>query len=166
MKTVIGIMESRSTADNLVETIQSTGLPDADITLLMPRESVDLGDVTDAAANSRGIAAHSSSVTGGAIGMVAGLGALAIPGFVPLVLAGASVTVLAAFLARGSVGILGELLGSAVPKSHITQYKRRLHDGGYLVAARADSEEMVTRLNGVFITGGAEDIVISSDLPA
>lgn len=167
MTTIIGIANDHSAADHLVESIDQTGLPASDITLLMPGDSVELGEIGKAAANCAGIAGSpDGAIIGGAIGVVVGLGALSIPGFAPLVLAGSGVTGLTAVIAGGSMGILGALLGSAVPQSNITHYQQRLHNGAYLVAARAATDELATRLHAIFVSGGAEDIVICSDLPA
>ncbi len=167
MKTIIGIASNHTAADHLVESIDQTGVPASDITLLMPGDSVNLGDIGKAAASSAGIAGSpDGALIGGSIGMVVGLGALAIPGLAPLILAGSGVTGLTAVIAGGSMGILGALLGAAVPQSNIAHYQQRLHNGAYLVAARVATEELATRLHGIFVSGGAEDIVISPDLPA
>ena len=145
MTTIIGIANDHSAADHLVESIDQTGLPASDITLLMPGDSVELGEIGKAAANCAGIAGSpDGAIIGGAIG----------------------VTGLTAVIAGGSMGILGALLGSAVPQSNITHYQQRLHNGAYLVAARAATDELATRLHAIFVSGGAEDIVICSDLPA
>lgn len=165
MKTIIGIAIDHSAADNLVESIEQTGLPASDITLLMPGDAVDLGEIGKAAANCAGIVGSpEGAIIGGALGVVVGLGALSIPGLAPLVLAGSGVTGLTALIAGGSMGILGALLGSAVPKSNIVHYQQRLHDGAYLVIAQAATEELAKRLHGIFVSGGAEDVVISPEL--
>ncbi len=167
MKTIIGIASNHTAADRLVESIDQTGVPASEITLLMPGDAVDLGEVGKAAASSAGIAASpDGALIGGSIGVVVGLGVFSIPGFAPLIMAGSGASGLAAAIAGGSLGILGALLGSAVPQSNIKLYQQRLHDGAYLVAARAATEEMAMRLYGIFVSGGAEDIVVSPDLPA
>ena len=167
MKTIIGIVDDRAKADNLIRAVEQLGVSFSDITLLMPGDPMALNGVKEAAESTNGVASSAKGIaTGGAIGMMLGLGALAIPGVAPLVLAGAGVTALTAILTGGAGGILGALLGSSVPEANIPHYQKRLHDGGFLIAARADNEELAERVHGTFVSGGAEDIVIAPAEPA
>ncbi|OAI42962.1 hypothetical protein AYO41_03225 [Verrucomicrobia bacterium SCGC AG-212-E04] len=164
MKTVIGLVNNRANADKLVESIRRAGVPISAITVLLPGEHLNDRGLRNAAASTTGVASSAKTVvTGGAVGLVLGLGALAIPGFTPLILGGAGVTALAAVVTGGAVGALGALVGSSVPEPNIQHYEKRLHAGDCLVAARVANEQMATQLRGIFVEGGAEDIVVSAE---
>lgn len=167
MNTIIGIVNDREKADNLIRSVEQLGVSFSDITLLMPDDPMAINGVKEAAESTTGVAGSARGIaTGGAIGVMLGLGALAIPGVAPLVLAGAGVTTLAAIVTGGAGGILGALLGSSVPEANIPHYQKRLHEGEFLIAARADSEPLAELVHGAFVSGGAEDIVVTPSEPA
>ena len=85
-KSVFTIATSRNQAERMVESLQRAGFQAGSISVLMPDTSQtgDFGHVKSTKA-SEGVTAGVSTggVAGGAIGLLAGIGALAIPGVGP-----------------------------------------------------------------------------------
>jgi hypothetical protein len=95
--------------------------------------------------------AATGAVTGGALGgltgLLVGLGALAIPGIGPIMLAGATATTLATTLAGGAIGaaaggLVGALIGLGIPEEEARFYNERLSQGDYLVIIDGTDDEI------------------------
>jgi hypothetical protein len=90
-----------------------------------------------------GTGATLGTVLGGGAGLLAGLGALAIPGVGPLVAAGwlvAAVTGAGAGAAAG--GLLGALVGSGVDEKDAHVYAEGVRRGGTLLSVRAEEARL------------------------
>lgn len=78
MRTISGLFDTRAQADRAVEALEYADIPGADVSLIAPGEKD-----SDAAAG-----AGVGAAVGGVGGLLAGLGAFAIPGIGPVVGAG------------------------------------------------------------------------------
>ncbi|MGG5823494.1 hypothetical protein [Falsiroseomonas sp. HW251] len=90
-----------------------------------------------------GTGATLGTVLGGGAGLLAGIGALAIPGLGPIVAAGwlvAALTGAGAGAAAG--GLLGALVGSGVEERDAHVYAEGIRRGGTLVSVRANEERL------------------------
>jgi hypothetical protein len=84
------------------------------------------------------VGALSGGALGGLGGLLVGIGALAIPGVGPIMLAGAAATALATTAVGGAIGaaagsLLGGLVGMGIPEEHAKVYSDRVAAGDYLV---------------------------------
>jgi len=84
---------------------------------------------------------------GGVTGLLVGLGALAIPGVGPVLLAGAEATALATTLAGGGIGaagggLVGALIGLGIPEERAKVYSDRVARGDYLLMLVGTQAEM------------------------
>lgn len=98
-------------------------------------------------------------VLGGTIGLLAGIGALAIPGVGPLIAAGpilATLSGLAAGAAAG--GMAGSLVGLGIPEYEAKRYEGMLRSGDILISVHVESSEEIERAKAIFAAYGAEDI--------
>jgi hypothetical protein len=96
---------------------------------------------------------------GGALGWLAGIGALAIPGIGPFIAAGPIVAALAGAGAGVAVGgLLGALVGMGIPEYEAKRYEGRIRSGGILMSVHCDSSEWVGRAKQILKDTGAEDI--------
>lgn len=101
---------------------------------------------------------------GGTLGLLAGIGALSIPGFGPFIAAGPLMATLSGLGAGGTIGgIIGALVGSGIPEYEAKRYENRLKEGGILLAVRTNSEALAKRIKEVMQQHGAEDVSISSE---
>ncbi len=98
-------------------------------------------------------------VVGGALGLLAGIGVLALPGVGPLIAAGPIMASLAALGVGGAVGgFVGSLVGMGIPEFEAKLYDVRMKDGGVLVAVHCENSEGISRARDVLKAVGAEDI--------
>jgi hypothetical protein len=110
-------------------------------------------------------------VIGGTLGLLAGIGTLAIPGVGPFIAAGPIMGALAGLGVGGAVGgIIGALVGMGIPEYEAKRYEGRIKEGGVLLSAHCDTSEQITRAKEVLKNTGAEDISstgeASADRPA
>ena len=111
--------------------------------------------------------ATSGAVLGGALGLLVGIGALAIPGFGPLVAAGPIMATLAGVGVGGALGgITGALVGLGIPEYEAKTYERRLRRGGILIAVHCDTSDEVMRAKELLKGTGAEDISSAGEASA
>ena len=138
-----GIYPSRATAEIAVDQLLSAGFSNADISVLM----ADNEGSRDFAAE-KNTKAPEGAVTGvgvggavgGTLGLLAGIGALAIPGVGPLIAAGPIMGALAGLGVGGAVGgMVGALVGMGIPEYEAKRYEGRVKDGGILLSVHCDS---------------------------
>ncbi len=131
---VFGIYSTRASVENAVDQLVRAGFPSSDISVLLP-ESLggpkDIGTVKATKAP-EGTAAGvtTGGIIGGAIGVLAGVGMLAIPGLGPFIAAGPIMAGLAGLGVGGAVGgLAGALIGMGIPEFEAKRYEGRLPEG-------------------------------------
>ena len=106
------------------------------------------------------------AVVGGTLGLLAGIGALAIPGVGPLIAAGPIMGALAGVGAGGAVGgLVGALVGMGIPEYEAKRYEGRVKEGGILVSVHCDTSEEISKAKDLFKATGADDIASSVRVP-
>ncbi len=109
-------------------------------------------DVETTAGTGAGTGASVGTVIGGGVGLLAGIGALAIPGVGPVVAAGWLVaTITGAGIGAGAGGLLGSLVGAGHSEEEAHVYAEGVRRGGTLVSVRVDDtreQEIETMLSG------------------
>ena len=98
-------------------------------------------------------------ITGGVLGWLVGIGALAIPGLGPLIVAGPIVAALAGAGAVGTLGgFVGALAGMGIPEYEARRYEGRIRQGGVLLSVHCDSNDWVKRAKEIMGHSGGQDI--------
>ncbi|MGI8889387.1 MAG: hypothetical protein ACR2G0_01190 [Chthoniobacterales bacterium] len=163
---VFCIAKSHSQAEQIVESLQSSGFPSSEISILLPdtEGKHDIGHVkATKAPEGATTGAATGGVTGGVIGLLAGIGALAIPGVGPLIAAGPIMAALSGAAIGGATGgIVGGLIGLGIPEIEAKRYEEKLKSGNYLIAVHVHDGEQEDRAKEVYKNAGAEDITSSS----
>jgi uncharacterized membrane protein len=165
-KSVFAIVNSTSKAEQIVESLQSSGFAASEISILLPdtHGNRDIGHVkatkAPEGATTGGVA---GGVTGGVLGLLAGIGALAIPGLGPFIAAGPIMAALSgASVGAATGGIVGALVGMGIPEIEAKRYEDKLRSGNYLIAVDADDSDDEKRAKEIFRAAGAEDISTTS----
>lgn len=119
---------------------------------------IDNAGSLDDEGNRAGETAKDGAMAGGAVGgvtgLLVGLGALAIPGVGPVMLAGAAATALATAISGGAIGaaagsLAGGLVGLGIPADRAKIYSDRVSQGSYMVIVEG-SEDDLTRAESIF----------------
>jgi hypothetical protein len=96
--------------------------------------------------------------------LLAGIGALAIPGVGPFIAAGPIVGTLAGLGAGAAVGgFVGALVGMGIPEYEAKRYEGRVKEGGVLLSVHCDTSNQITRAKELLKRAGAEDISSSGE---
>src|SRR5450631_2634473 len=159
---VFGIFTTVASADNATDSLVRSGFSASDISALLPENlgTKQLGTEKATKAPEGATAGGSAgAVIGGTLGLLAGIGALAIPGVGPFIAAGPIMAALAGLGVGGAVGgFTGALIGMGIPEYEAKRYEGRIQKGGILLSAHCDTSDEIKRAKEVMKDTGAEDI--------
>ena len=149
MKSVFCIATSRSQADLIVNRLQSSGFSSNDVSVLFPDKETtrDFAHEKNTKAP-EGIAtgAGTGGVVGGALGWLAGIGALAIPGAGPFIAAGPILAALSGAAVGATVGgIAGGLIGLGIPELEAKRYEGKVKAGNILLSVHTENSDKKSR---------------------
>ena len=167
---VYGIYRDTVALGGGLEALRAAGFRGTDISVLMPenvgtKDFVHKKDTKAPEGATTGVA--SGAVIGGALGWLAGIGALAIPGLGPFIAAGPIMGLLAGAGAGGAVGgVAGALIGMGIPEYEAKRYEGRVKSGGILLSVHCDSSEWVKRGKQILARTGAEEIGTAGEATA
>ncbi len=159
---VYGLYANRAQVEEAVDALRLAEFRNTDISVLFPE-----GDDTRSFAHEKGSKAPEGAATGagagvvigGALGWLAGIGSLAIPGVGPLIAAGPIVALLAGAGVGGTVGgIAGALIGMGIPEYEAKRYESRIREGGILLSVHADNGEWRDKAEEILERTGAEGV--------
>src|ERR1700678_2948128 len=159
---VFGIFTTVASADNATDSLVKSGFSASDISALLPENlgTKPMGtEKATKAPEGATAGAGAGAVLGGTLGLLAGIGALAIPGVGPFIAAGPIMAALAGLGVGGAVGgFTGALIGMGIPEYEAKRYEGRIKNGGILLSAHCDTSEEIKRAKEVMKETGAEDI--------
>jgi hypothetical protein len=160
---VFGIYSTRVAVENATDSLVTSGFPTSDISVLLPESLGGPKDIGTEKATKAPEGTAAGVTTGGAIGgtlgLLAGLGLLAIPGLGPFIAAGPIMAGLAGLGVGGAVGgVTGALIGFGIPEFEAKRYESRLQKGGILLSVHCDTSEEIKRAKEVMERAGGEDI--------
>jgi hypothetical protein len=169
-KSVLGIYANRSTLENAINGFREAGYESTAISVLLPENlgSRELATEKGTKAPEGATAgAGTGAVIGGALGWLAGIGALAIPGLGPFIAAGPIMAALAGVGVGGAVGgFTGALVGMGLPEYEAKRYEGHLQKGGILLSVHCDTSEEIDEAKEIMRRTGAEDISSTSESSA
>lgn len=166
---VFGIVSSRPEAIAVVESLRAAGFLESEISLVMSGGvEGDIG-VEGATKAPEGTAtgAGSGLLLGGALGWMAGIGALAIPGLGPFIAAGPIMAALSgAAIGSAAGGLTGGLIGMGFSEYEAKEYEGYLKGGHALVSVRVANSDEVDRAKEILDDAGAEHISVKGVVDA
>lgn len=161
-KVVVGLVDTEVQAENLVQQLNASGFPSADISVIFPDKhgTRDFAHEHNTKAPEGAVVGGTSGgVIGGTIGLLAGIGALAIPGLGPFIAAGPLMATLSGAAAGAAVGgVAGALIGLGIPEIEAKAYEGKLRGGNILVALHVDDGNEEKRAKEAFKREGAHDV--------
>jgi hypothetical protein len=104
-------------------------------------------------------------VLGGALGWLAGIGALAIPGLGPFIAAGPIMAALSGAAVVGTLGgVTGALVGMGIPEFEARRFEGRVKSGSSLISIHCDDSDEISRAKEICENAGAEDITVGAEV--
>ena len=166
-KSVFCIATSRDQADRIVGQLKTANFSNNDISVLFPdKDSTrDFAHEKNTKAPEGAVAgAGTGGVIGGALGWIAGIGALAIPGVGPFIAAGPIIAALSGAAVGATVGgIAGGLIGLGIPELEAKRYEGKVKAGNLLISVHTEDSEEITRAKNIFTQAGAQDICTTGE---
>jgi len=157
---VFGIFTGRANAEAAVDRLTAAGFSTQDVSVLMSGTEGSKEVATERNTNAdatTGLAV--GGVVGGTLGLLAGIGAIVIPGAGPLIAAGPIVASLAGLGVGGAVGgLVGALVGLGIPEYEAKLYDGRVKDGEVLLSILCVRCEQVSNARVILTAAGAVDI--------
>ena len=149
---VYGIYRNVSQVEGAVDTLREQGFRNTDISVLLP-ENAGTKDFAHKkntkAPEGAATGAGSGAVVGGALGWLAGIGALAIVG-----------------VGGALGGLVGAMVGMGMPEYEAKRYEGRIKEGGILLSVHCDNSDWVKRAKEILKETGAEDIASAGEAAA
>jgi len=159
---VYGIYSTRVQLESGINALRSNGFREVDISILLPENvgnkdlHVEMNSKAPEGATAGGVG---GAVIGGALGWLAGIGALAIPGLGPFIAAGPIMAALSGVGAGAAVGgLAGGLVGMGMPEAEAKRFEGRVKTGGILISVHCDNNEWANRAERILEQTGAMDI--------
>ncbi len=169
-KSVWGIYPTRLALEGAIDRLRENGFLSSDISVLLPENLGPKDLVTEKstkAPEGATTGAGSGVLIGGALGWLAGIGALALPGLGPFIAAGPLMASLAGLGVGGVIGgITGALIGAGIPEYEAKRYEGRLMKGSILVSVHCDKPEEIEHAKDIMERTGGDDISVSDEEPA
>src|SRR5487761_2598162 len=159
---VFGIYHNANQAERVVDRLREEHFSNDDISVLLQdnKSSRDFAHEKNTKApegTTTGVTAGGGS--GGTLGLLAGVGALAIPGVGPFIAAGPIMGALAGLGVGGAVGgLIGALVGMGIPEYEAKRFEGRIKEGGVLLSVHCDTSEEIARAKDLLKRTGAQDI--------
>ena len=150
-KVVIGVFHDRDRAEDALQDLKDKGF-DKDVSLIArDGEEKDQGGMEEQNLTE---GTFTGGALGGIAGLLAGTGALLIPGIGPIIAAG---PIAAALTGVVTGGIAGGLVDYGIPEERGEYYEEQVRQGGILISMKA-GDEKVDDAAAILRDYGAEDV--------
>jgi len=167
---VYGIYQTREHVENAVDTLLQNNFRNEDISVLMPENhgTKDFAaEKNTKAPEGATTGAGTGAVVGGTLGLLAGIGALAIPGLGPFIAAGPIMGALAGAGTGGVVGgLIGAMVGMGIPEFEAKRYEGMVKEGKILLSVHCDNSDWVKRAKEILERTGGKDVSSAGEASA
>jgi len=173
-KAVVGTIATEKQVESVMDELVAAGFPASDISVLCPRTKGSLWadiDTSVPAAVAIGAATVGSAGmwVGSGLGLLAGLGALVIPGVGGLLAVGPLLGMLSGAAVGATVGatlgtVTGVLVALGLPEQQAKQYEVKVAAGRILVSVHTEDRRGQWTAAGILRRLGAEDLSAVEEL--
>jgi hypothetical protein len=143
LDTVAALFYSQADAERAIQDLKEAGFPQDRIGVVLrdpmtgPGEPQGLQD-TVLPGETAAAGAVGGGILGGVVGLLAGVGALALPGVGPVIAGGAlAASLTGAGVGAAAGGVLGALVGLGIPESSARYFEQGIRQGAVLVTVDA-----------------------------
>ena len=161
------ISKTVAQAELIVADLRASGFAADSISALLPdkRSTKDFAHEHNTKAPEGATAGGVAGLgVGAAIGWLAGIGALAIPGVGALIAAGPIMGALGGAAVGGATGgIIGALIGMGIPEFEAKRYDAKIREGNILISVHTEDSKQRDVAKDVFKRHGADDISTGSE---
>ena len=169
-RAVMCILQNARQAEEAVLRLNVAGFPNEDISVLFPNAEGTTGfSHTHHTMAPQGALAGvgAGSFLGGALGVLAGIGLLIIPGLGPLIAAGPLMAALGGAAAGAAMGgVTGALVGMGISEPDAQLYEGKLKEGNLLISVHAESSTQMKTIEKVYEELGGESISSAEETSA
>jgi hypothetical protein len=164
---VFGIYSTPTAAELGVDALVAAGFLNQDVSVLMTDAYTTkefAHEKNTKAPEGTTVGVTTGGLIGGTLGLLAGIGALAIPGIGPLIAAGPIMAALAGLGAGAAAGgVVGALVGMGIPEYEAVRYEGRVKNGGVLLSVHCDTSNEISRAKEILKTTHAVDIAATGE---
>ncbi len=164
---VFCIAKAHSIADNIVTRLKNEGFSDNDISVLFPDKSSThdfAHEKNTKAPEGATVGAGAGGVVGGTLGLLAGIGLLAIPGVGPFIAAGPIMASLGGIAVGATVGgLTGALVGMGIPELEAKRYAGKIKDGNILISVLTENRDEASDARAIFESEQATDVTTGAE---
>lgn len=176
-RAVFGIIKKEEDAQRVVDHLKEVGFPSSNISIVFADQrkasglSVSQADENISETSGVGYekntkapegassAATAGGIIGGSIGLLAGLGAISLPGLGAFIAAGPIMAALSGSAIGGSLGLfIGALVGMGIPEYEAKHYQDSLNAGNFLISIHTENAEELNKAYEILKKEGVEDI--------
>ena len=167
---VFGIYQTPTSAEMAVDRLVGAGFSNEDVSVLMTDAYTTkqfAHEKNTKAPEGTAVGVTTGGIVGGTLGLLAGIGALAIPGIGPLIAAGPIMGALAGLGVGGAAGgIVGALVGMGIPEYEAKRYEGHVKDGGVLLSVHCNTSDEIALAKNLLKASGATDIAATGEKAA
>jgi len=154
-------------AESIIASLKVSGFSNDDISALLPdkRGTKDFAHEHNTKAPEGATAGGAAGLgVGAAVGWLAGIGALAIPGLGPFIAAGPIMAALSgAAVGTAAGGIIGALVGMGMPEFEAKRYDAKIREGNILISVHTEDAKQRDVAKDIFKRFGADNISTGSE---
>lgn len=166
-KAVIGLVNTQAEAETIVDGLIQNRFAHGDISVLFSdnRGTREFAHENNTKAPEGAVVGVSAGgAIGGTLGLLAGIGALAIPGLGPFIAAGPILAALSGAAAGAAVGgVAGTLVGLGIPEIEAKQYEGWVREGRVLISVHVEDSNAQTLAKSILERNGAKNVVTVSE---
>ena len=157
-------------AETIVDELKLAGFTNNDISALLPdkRGTKDFAHEHNTKAPEGATAGGVAGLgVGAALGWLAGIGSLAIPGVGPFIAAGPIMAALGgAAVGTAAGGVIGALVGMGIPEFEAKRYDDKIKTGNILISVHTEDSNQRDIAKDIFKRNHADDISTGSEAKA